>query len=74
MKSSCLCGDIQSSLEETEMSTEMRGVRCPRCNTFLSDHVYVGGDELRCWECDGRPHSHGNPPGYWAPDGARTVR
>lgn len=74
MKSSCLCGDIQSPLPEKDMSAGMRAIRCPRCNTFLADHPYNGGGELRCWDCDGRPHSHGSPPSVWAPDRALVIR
>lgn len=62
MRSSCLCGRLQSPETEVEMSLATRGVRCPMCNTFLSDHDYWGGDELRCYDCDTRPHSHGATP------------
>lgn len=37
--------------------------RCPQCGTSVEDHAFNGDEstDFRCYDCDGRFHSHGGP-------------
>lgn len=41
--------------------------RCPVCNSNSDDHEFNGDDfsDWRCFDCDGRYHSHGGSPDSW---------
>lgn len=56
-KSYCRCRKTR-----TETQEYMTG-KCSLCHTFARDHAWYGDEssDFRCYDCDGRQHSHGGP-------------